>query len=429
MFDNCLKVISTKYCILLLLIYLIATPNNLLFSQSALRYQAQELNGYESEQGPIREYLGNVIINQDDIRITCGYAKQFINSNNAFLKNNVKVFQSGMTLSSEEMNYDGNKKIAKTLKPVEIIDDGTYLTAKRGTYYVEEKIADFQGNVFIDNDTTLILSDKIKFYRDTDISLAYGDANIKSKKENVYLLGDTLENYPQRSYSIVRGNTNLIQIDTSKLSTTGIIDSLIITCDTLESFRDSNQIYYFRNNVKIKRDNINAKSNLAIYDRGLEEFYFYDKPVIWFDNFQLFADTIIIKTLDSKLSKIRAFGNAISVNQDTLYKDRFNQIAGNYIEISVDNNEISKITSEGKSKSLYFLNNEDSPEGADQKSTDKIEIIFNNGEAEDIFWIGKTNGIYIPEQILNESIEKYNLPNLKWEEEKPEIKLRKLRTK
>lgn len=429
MFDNCLKVITNKYCILFLLIQLVASANNLLFSQSTLRYQAEELNGYDSEQGPIREYLGNVIINQDDIRITCGYAKQFINSNNAFLKINVKVFQSGMTMSSEEMNYDGNKKIAKTTKAVEIIDDGTYLTAKIGTYFVDERLADFQGNVFIDNDTTLIISDKIKFYRDTDVSLAYGDANIKSKKENVYLLGDTLENYPQRNYSIVKGNTNLIQIDTSKLSTTGIIDSLIITCDTLESFRDSNQIYYFRNNVKIKRNNINAKSNLAIYDRGLEEFYFYDKPVIWFDNFQLFADTIIIKTLDSKLSKIRAYGNAISVNQDTLYNDRFNQISGKYIEISVDNNQISKITSEGISKSLYFLNNEESPEGADQKSADKIEIIFKDSEAENIHWIGKPNGVYIPEQILSGAIEKYNLPNLKWEEEKPQIKLRKLRTK
>jgi len=429
MFDNCLKVISNKFCIALLLIHLLCFGNVNLFSQSTLRYQAEELNGYESELGPIREYLDNVIINQDDIRITCGYAKQFINSNNALLKRNVKVYQSGMTLSSEEMNYDGNKKIAKSNSKVEIIDEGTYLTAKRGTYFVDEKLADFQGNVFIENDTTVMYSDKVKFYRDTDVSLAYGNANIKSKKDNVYLLGDTLENYPQKSYSIVKGNTNLIQIDTSKYASEGIIDSLIITCEVIESFRDSSQLYYFRDNVKIKRDNINAIADLAIFDKVKNEFTFYKNPVIWYDQFQLYADTIIINTIDNKLSKISAFGNAISVNKDTLFEKRFNQIAGKYIEISIDNNQISKITSEGISKSLYFLNNEGSPEGADQKSADKIEIIFKDGEAEDINWIGKPNGIYIPEQILQESIDKYNLPNLKWQEERPLMELRKVRIK
>ncbi len=429
MFGFCLKFFKLSLIYLMMFISI----NNIivipLFSQSKLQYKADLMEGSESNEGPIRIYTGNVVIIQDDIKITCGYAKQYINQNNAILKNNVKVFQGNMVLSSKEMTYNGNTKIAKSNTDVEIKDDGTYLIANKGTYFVNEKLADFNGNVFIDNDTTIIISDRIMFYRETDVSLAFGNANIKSKKDNVYLLGDTVENFPQLSYSTVKGQSNLIQIDTSRYSSEGIIDTLVITCDTIESFREKSQIYYFKSNVKIKRENLNAKSELAIFKKDDEEINFYDNPIIWYDNFQLYGDSIFINLNSNELKKITAYENAISVNQDTLYQDRFNQIAGKYIEILFENKQISKIISEGLSKSLFFMIDDGSPEGADLKSAEKIEIHFNEGEAENILWIGEPDGYYIPEDILYNSINNYNLKNLRWEEERPKMRLRTMKIK
>lgn len=429
MFGFCLKIVNFLIFKLIIFITIISILPLNITAQTKLRYQAEQLVGSENEEGKIRDYTGNVIILQDDIRITCEYARQFIENNNALLRKNVNVYQGDMTMTSQEMTYDGNNKIAKSKKTIEITDKGTYLVAKKGTYYVNERLADFNGDVFIENDTTVILSDKVKFYRDTDISLAYGNANIKSKTDNVYLLGDTVENYPQKSYSIVKGKTNLIQVDTSRYASDGVIDTLKISCDTIESFRAEDEVYYFRNNVKIERDIINATSDLAKYDRVNDEIIFYGNPIIWYDNFQLYGDTIIINTKGNELEKIRAYGNAISVNQDTLFQDRFNQIAGKFIEINFSNKEIKKITSEGVSKSLYFMIDEGSPEGADLKSANKIEILFKNGEAENINWIGEPNGYYIPEQILYNSIDKYNLQNLRWKEERPKIEMREVKIK
>jgi hypothetical protein len=112
-----------------------------------------------------------------------------------------------------------------------------------------------------------------------------------------------------------------------------------------------------------------------------------------------------------------------------LYSDRFNQIEGKYITIDFIDGKMSKILAQKDSKSLYFINNENQPEGADRKNSDNIEILFNNGEAENINWIGKTTGYYIPEDKLYNSIEKYNLEKLKWTETIPEINLRQIRIK
>lgn len=401
--------------------------NTELFCQSKLQYKADELSGTESELGPIREYIGNVEITQDDIRIKCGYARQIINTNTAILKNNVVVYQGNMIMKSEEMSYDGNMKIAKSLKPIEIIDNGTYVNASRGTYFVNDKKADFVGNVIVENDTTLILSDQIQYYRTSGVSIAKGNANIKIKKENSLIIGDIVENFPTNRYSIIKGNANLIQIDTLIKNDIIFYDTLKIVCDTVESFREGDEIYNFISNVVIKKEAVFAQSGFASYNKTKSSIVFNKNPLVWYDKFQLYADSILLKLNDKHLESIKAYNNALSVNKDTLYNDRFNQISGNYIEILFENDKISRINSTGDSKSLYFLNNEGEAEGADRKNTDKIEIIFNNGEAENIYWIGKTSGYYIPESILSTSISKYNLNNLKWLEEIPKINLRKSR--
>ena len=347
-----------KFCIIQRFFFFLITFSFsalILQAQTRLQYKADELSGTETDQGPIREYIGNVEIIQDDIRITCNYARQIINTNIAVLKGNVIVHQGNMIMKSDEMNYDGNLKIAKSIRPLEIIDEGTYLRANRGTYFVAEKKADFIGNVLIENDTTIIISDQLIFYRDTDISLAKGNANIKSKTENVYLIGDLIENFPQKSYSIIKGNTNLFQVDTILEENKTILDTLKIVCDTIESFRKSPEIYLFKNNVKIKRNGIFAQSNFAKLNNSENTLLFKDKPMIWYGEFQLYADSILVQASNKKLEYIKAYNNALSVNKDTLYENRFNQISGDNIAISFIKGKLSKSNSIGSSQSLYFI--------------------------------------------------------------------------
>lgn len=401
----------------------------MLNSQSKVQYKADELAGSETEQGPIREYSGNVVIIQDDIKITCGYARQVVNTNTAFLKQNVIVHQGNMKMKSNEMSYDGNLKIAKSLRPIIIEDEGTILTANSGIYFVNEKKSDFIGNVKVENDSTIIVSDKLIFYRDTDVSIATGNANIKSKNDNLYIIGDIIENYPEESYSIIKGNSNLIQIDTIIKDDNITLDTVKIVCDTIESFRKENDIFHFINNVQIKRNEIYAKSNFAELDKFNEKITFNLNPMIWYGNFQLYSDTIIINSKENKIHSIFAYSNSISVSKDTLYKDRFNQISGDLINISFEDGKINKIKARGNSKSFYFLNNEENPEGADRKNSEEIEILFEDDEASKILWLGKTSGYYIPEDKLLNSIPKYNLENLQWLDTIPELKLRKMKIK
>ena len=60
----------------------------------------------------LEKLLGNVVITQEDIRITCNKAIQYIKSNNAELIGNVIITQDSVVIKTERGRYFGNIKIA-----------------------------------------------------------------------------------------------------------------------------------------------------------------------------------------------------------------------------------------------------------------------------------------------------------------------------
>jgi lipopolysaccharide assembly outer membrane protein LptD (OstA) len=119
------------------------------------------------------------------------------------------------------------------------------LVADKGIYSMNSQIADFYGNVVIDDDSVRITSEIINFDRTTQISRAYGNVEVRGKFTNALLFGDTVMNYPKRQYSIVIGRPLLYQIDTIKTDKKHIdsisneqifkFDTLSISSDTMES--------------------------------------------------------------------------------------------------------------------------------------------------------------------------------------------------
>ena len=77
-----------------------------------LKILGDSLKGKVVDGQNIREVIGNVIITQDDIKITCNKAIQYISSNNAELIGNVIIVQDSVIIKTERGRYFGNIKIA-----------------------------------------------------------------------------------------------------------------------------------------------------------------------------------------------------------------------------------------------------------------------------------------------------------------------------
>lgn len=408
--------------------------NSNVFSQRQpilLKY-ADSLVGRRGTQN-IDEFIGRVSLQQGDVFVTCNRAVQYHDENRVEVQGNVIIRQNDMNLYAPKAEYNGNTKIATGFQGVKIIDKNSTLTADNGIYSTQTNIADFYGNVRIEDDSTLIFSDRIIYHQNKRNSFAYGSVLIKSKNSNSILFGDTIEHYPSDNITLVYGKPVLTQIDTVKSvnksdsltltprdSITYRFDTLSISCKKIESYRSAEkEVYYFRDSVEIYKGKILSKADTAIYDKLAETFKLRGKPIVWYDSTQLYADSINIKAENRKLSEIIAFNNALTASRsDTNNIEKINQVIGNKIIISFEQDSIKAVYSYGSSKSLYFMGEEKNDDGAARNSADSIVVKFSKGEPEKILWLGGIQGEMFPGNLL-ENPRQYYLPNFRWTEIKP----------
>src|SRR5690606_31873580 len=121
----------------------------------------------------------------------------------------------------------------------------------------------------------------------------------------------------KEKYSISYGKPILFQIDSTNERDIIIYDTLSISSDTMEAFRYiDNEHYLFTDSVEIIKNNIKAKCQLAVYYRTKDRFDLTENPIIWYDNSQLYGDSITIELNESKLERIISVGNAFSISKE-----------------------------------------------------------------------------------------------------------------
>jgi lipopolysaccharide export system protein LptA len=182
-----------------------------------LRY-ADSLVGTRGPGMDIREFVGNVVLIQGDVTVKCDRAIQYLQANKAVLTGNVHINQKELDLYTQEGVYYGNTKIATTNTKVKITDGKTTLTAGAGTYSTLKRIADFRNDVKIEDDSVIIYSDRLVYHKDNKNSYAYGNVLLRGKYTETYLLGDTIEHFPNDNLTYVKGNPRLFRIDTIETS-------------------------------------------------------------------------------------------------------------------------------------------------------------------------------------------------------------------
>lgn len=416
--------------LILYLIFLITiTAFSLKAKEPLILENADELIGNMSETSNTRFFVGNVKFKHGDVHTVCDTAIWNLKQNTVDLMGNVIINQTTLTLMGPKIYYNANTSVAEAKKGVTINDRGTFIAADRGFYHTKSREVNFFGNVLIDDDSVEIRADHIHHFRNNRNTYAFGKVNIRGKYNSTQLFGDTVINLPQLNYAMATSDPVLMQIDTNYIikETNDLfkkpfftLDTLLITCDTIKSFRsESSELYRFIDSVNILREEVSAKAGYAIFDKFAEQINLIENPILWYENTQLFGDTLLIKLLNNKLNKISSINKTFVVALvDTSYSDRLNQITGDYLEIKFDSSEIASIISNGDVKSLYFLFSDGYPDGADLAAADRIEIYFSEGEAVKLFKISGVSGEVLNEDLIKEDIKKFYLPGFRYRNDK-----------
>lgn len=422
-------------------------------SGDKLKIVGDSLKGKVVDGLNVREVIGNVVITQDDIKITCNKAIQYLSSNNAELIGNVIITQDSVIIKTERGRYFGNIKIAYSDSAVYLNNNEVILVADKGDYNLNSKIAHFFGNVDFKDSSTTLTSDKLVYKKPIEEIVAVGNVMvsdtgsivkadslihnrnnkfsegfenvvIENKSNNLTIFGNHLLDNKYEKTSKVSGDPILTQIE--KLSD-GTFDTLFIKSKILESRNDSSTSLFALDSVRIIRGGFSSTNDFTIYDREKEIITIFkqeekEKPILWYDNNQIVGDSIYINMDSSKIKNVDIINDALLISEDSTYEFRYNQMSGDSIFLNFRNGKLSKTKVDGNVLSIYYMFEEDEPNGLLKSSANEISIHFETGKVSEVKMFGSPISEYHPENLVLNKEKRFTLPSFMIYTNKPNRK-------
>ncbi len=431
-----------KFFITLSLLFILSSTIYSQQQSGLVRVIGDSLVGKMLNGESVREVIGNVVITQEDVKITCNRAVQFITSNKVKLIGNVIVTQDTVDIKTEVGYYYGNSKIAYSDTGIIMNDGRMILTADRGYYYFDEKKAYFYdnvemfdtastlnsdrlyyfheinemeaaGSVVISDTASSIYADSLIHFRANGNTLAFSNIKITNFDNNLVITGQELIDEAEKGYTKITGQPMLIQIDTSD---TGVIDTLVIESILMESIEDSVQKLVATDSVRIVRGQFSSVNNKTEYFRDGKKILTYklenDKvsPILWYENTQVIGDTVKIYLNENEIELIDIVQNAFILSQNKNYPNRYDQISGSDVKMYFYDSDLERTEVEGNVLSIYYLYDKDEPNGLIKSSSDKAKIYFEESRIYDVRLYGSPASEYHPENLVEENELEFVLP-------------------
>ncbi len=414
----------------------------------------------------VRQVYGHVVLTQGNVRVTCNQAIQYLADNNAELIGNVIATQDTLTITTQKAFYFGNEKKAETDTSVRLNDKKVILTADSGVYFFDLDKAIFKGNVTLfDTSSTLtsqaltyfrkegkaiavdsvkivesnniIRADSLIHFRESRITYANRNVRISSTNNNTVIFGNHLEDYPKNHYTLITERPLMIQIDSSYSerrdtlaapgdTSTLKIDTLVIRSLRMEAFRDTVNIFRAMDSVRIVRGSFASRNDYTEYFRSKGEIVTKQltakspQPVIWYDTSQLTGDSVAIFLVDNKIRTLDVNRNAFILSQNETYKKRYDQMSGSRLVIHFLDGRIEETEVYGGIHSIYYLYEDNSPNGLSKSSSDSAKIFFDNNKVSEVKLYGTPNSEYYPENKVEGSELTFTLPGYIIYNDRPE---------
>jgi lipopolysaccharide export system protein LptA len=407
----------------------------------------------------IREVIGNVRLSQGNVTVTCNMAVQYLARNEAELIGNVIAKQDSLTIQTEKGYYFGNLRKTKSISGIVLDDTKVVLSADSGEYFFDESKAFFQTNVKLVDSTTTLLADELTYFKNLDKSIAVGNVKISDKdniitadtlthlrktkfsfadgnvsitnfRDNLIVFGNHLEDNGQLKYTLINENPVLMQVDTTfnvdEVDQNRIsIDTLLIKSNVMESFRSGTNTFKATDSVKILRGGFASVNDLTTYYRNEEKIITSkiredaSRPVLWYENSQLMGDSVTIYLDEGQINELIVNFNAFMLSQNKIYDKRFDQTSSDSVHLYFSENRLERAEFAGKVQSIYYLYDDDVPNGLVKSTAHKAVIVFRENEIDQVRLYGSPTSEYYPE-VKVEGLERtFTLPKFVLKENRP----------
>ncbi|MEO9531166.1 MAG: OstA-like protein [Crocinitomicaceae bacterium] len=345
-------------------------------------------------------YLRNAVITtiKDDLKLTSVKGYYHANQKTFFFKDSVRMTHPNFKLIADTLEFRTNSNTAHFHGPTQILMDSTEVQCVKGVYYTsEQKCHLWNGATVIDSNKTFY-ADSMFYDQNTGIGEGFDNVNLYDSTENVQFLSNYMWKSAENDTLILKSDATLLQFNQS---------------DTLELQADS--IYYFKdtltdlntsvaqNNVGIINGDLTVRCDSAFFSEKDSIIKFHKNPVMWSQNTQMSADSILTTYYAKEFHEVYLHQNAfITSEHDSLHYD---QIKGKEMTAWMDSSKIQKVYIESNAESIYYiketeqdtLNQDvDIVTGMNHIDCNEIFIYFVESEIDRIKFVEQPNATYFP---------------------------------
>lgn len=380
---------------------------------------ADSMVGIGPTETGIREFLGNVRFVQGNVTVTCDRAVHSVSTNQADFYGRVAVRQGNVIINAPYLSYNGAIHLGIAPRGIKVLEGASAITARHGTYSTTSHIATFADSVVAVDDSVQIWADTLVYDRDADTTFASGSVFVSDVLGTFWIAGD-------RAFRDV--NVGLMRMWGSAASwqwdSTDAGDTIYVAADTLIVNRALGKSSYVAiSRAELIRGGVSARSDSMNYSSMTERFDLRGHPILWSDSLLLIADTIVALVPGRKLHSVLGMSHALLISQtDTLFPDRFDQISGDQILLSISEDTVRRLTSTGNAQSITFRAEATRPEGLAKVAADTIRAMFHAGQLSDVYWLGGIEGEHHPEPVVAGRAQEYRLLGFVWRTDRPTIR-------
>ena len=404
-------------CAVMVLVAAALSPSALAQASRVIVLQhADSLIGRVIDNEDVRELIGNVFITQENVRIRCDRALQFIARGTVELTGNVVVEDDSLTITAPRGFYHRDARRAEAFERVTLDDGFSHLEADYGEYLVDPKTAYFHSKVVASDSSSILNADTVRYDRMRRFMDARGRVVLFNTRDHVTISGGRFENDAALSYSRMTDHPVLFQQDTTGEG----VDTLIVRSSVMESFRDSTRRLVARDSVKILRSDLAGTAGSVVFYTDADSILLRTAPVLWYGETQVTGDSINLYLRRRVLERISVMGNAFAVSRsDSAFPERFDQLTGDWLSMTFAEKKLHRIDVDSRATSVYFLYEDSAANGVNKTSGDRIVMRFEGGQARAIHVYGGVQGQYFPELMIDRREGEYRLPGFLWQEDRP----------
>lgn len=429
------------------------------------------------------EAFGNVLIRQgDSLNISGNKLDYDGNAKVAVMYGKpVRMWDPGMTLTSDRLHYDAKTKIGSYTTGATILSGENTLTSQRGYYFSQSKMLAFRKNVVLTNPQYTMATDTLRYSTTAGVAYFFGPTNILAQNNKLYtengsyntrteqarfgekswlrsddqwLYGDSLYYDRRRGFGEARRNIRVIDT-TQKLMVEGELarhnertrqtmithrvlatkgmggDSVYLSADTLRVGYDTAARGKYRllrgwKHCKIWNKSFQARCDSLYFSFADSVLDMRERPILWFDTYQATAARVKVFTHGGKLNNAKLLNDAFVImpEEGTPY---YSQVKGTDMAGYFNDNALFHIDVTGNSQAIYFVRDEKKAFiGMNSIKSSDIKIKLRDKKITRINFIKEPEAIMTP--VKDFASADTRLPGFEWRGAERPLTLDSLRT-